>query len=104
MASNRYVRARELAGLSAPQAARLFGVSVAELAAVERAQAPSVDLTNGRIAERYGCSVAWLTGDVPHFDYAAIDRIPGGREMYFRDRDMVAELLASLPRSSRRYP
>jgi transcriptional regulator with XRE-family HTH domain len=100
VADNRYARARELAGLSVGQAARVLGVSTAELAAVEQAQVPIFVLTNERLSEIYGCSVAWLTGVAPRVDYAALDRIPGGRDLDFHDRDMLAELLATLPRRS----
>lgn len=104
MADNRFTRARELAGLSVGQAARILGVPAGDLAAVERAQAPSTVLTSERLADTYGCSTAWLTGVVPRLDYAAIDRIPGGRDMYFRDREAVAELLAMRPRPPRKLP
>jgi transcriptional regulator with XRE-family HTH domain len=95
---NRYIRARERSGLSSGQVARRFGVTVAELRAVELLRVPYRTITTEKLAEIYGCSVEWLTGEAPYRDYAAIDRIPGGRELPFGDRDMLAELLASLPR------
>ena len=98
---NRYIRARERAGLSSVQAARFFGVTVAELNLVEYTQQPYRSITTARLADIYGCSVEWLTGQVPYLDYAAIDRIPGGRDLPFYDRDALAELLGSLPRGSR---
>ena len=98
MAEDRRIRARELAGLSVGQAARVLGVPLAELRAVESGQASSPALTNERLADVYGCSIAWLAGSVPQHDFAAINRILDGREMYFRDREAIAELLAALPR------
>ena len=93
----RFARARELAGLSVGQAARLLGVSAADLAAVEQRGEPRGEITLARLVDLYGCSVAWITGEVPQFDYAAADRA-GGRELYFRDREAIAELLASMQR------
>lgn len=98
MAEDRRARARELAGLSVGQAARILGVKPAELRAVELGQVTSSALTSERLADVYGCSVAWLTGAVPRHDFSAINSILGGRELYSRDREAIAELLASLPR------
>jgi len=95
---NRYIRARKRAGLSAAQAARHLDALVDDLKIVERAQQPSSTITNARLADIYGCSVEWLTGQAPYRDYAAVNRIPGGRDLPFGDRDALAELLASLPR------
>ena len=100
MANNRYSLARKRAGLSTGQAARLLGVAVAELLAVDLAE-PSYTIAVERLADLYGVSVEWLTGECDLRDYAAIDRIPGGRELWFRDRDMLAELFASLQRRAR---
>jgi transcriptional regulator with XRE-family HTH domain len=95
---NRYIRAREQAGLSTGQAARLLGVAVIELTLVENAQQSVHSITSERMADLYGCAVEWLTGQVPYLDYAAVDRIPGARDLPFRDRDWLAELLAARPR------
>lgn len=95
---NRYTRSRESAGLSIGQAARILGSTVVALRLVERTRAPYHTLTNARLADVYGCSVEWLTGQVPYLDVAAIDRIPGGRDLPYRDREALAELLGSLPR------
>jgi len=99
---NRYIRARERAGLSAAQAARHLGALVDDLKIVERSQQPSSTITNAQLADIYGCSVEWLTGQAPYRDYTAVNRIPGGRDLPFCDRDALAELLASLPRSDPR--
>lgn len=96
---NRYARAREQAGLSIGQAARILGSTVGAVKLVERTQAPYLALTNDRLADVYGCSVEWLTGQVPYLDVAAIDRIPGGRDLPYRDREALAELLGSLRRT-----
>lgn len=96
-AKNRCRRARKNVGLSLCQAARLLGVTVADLTAAEFA-GPWHNCSADRLADFYGVTVEWLTGEVPLRDYAAVDRIPGGRELPFCDRDAVAELLAALPR------
>jgi len=98
MADNRYVRARSLAGLSPGQAARLLDVPVADLQALEHAQQPRGGLTVQRLAEIYGCSVEWLTSQVPRLDYGALNRIPGSEDLAFCDRDAIAEILAARPR------
>jgi transcriptional regulator with XRE-family HTH domain len=98
---NRYIRSRESAGLSTAQAARLVGVPVADLKLVEEAQQPSAAITLKRLADLYGCSIEWLTGQAPYRDLAAVDRIPGGRDLPFCDRDALAELFASLPGRAR---
>lgn len=98
--TNRYARARELAGLSLGQAARILGSTRDDLAIVERDQRPIGALTNDRLADVYGCSIEWITGQVPHVDLAAIDHIPGGRDLPYRDREALAELLGSLRRFS----
>jgi hypothetical protein len=99
--NNRYRLSRERAGLSTGQAARLLGVTADELRAAERAE-PSCTITTERLADLYGVAVEWLTGACALRDYAAIDRIPGGRELLFCDRNMLAELFASLPRRDQR--
>ncbi len=100
MAENRSRRARELAGLSLGQAARLLGIARDALIAIEISglifqQIDLGELPHTRLADLYGVSVAWLRGEVPLCDYAALDRIPGGRDLPFADRDAIAELLAA---------
>ncbi len=90
--------ARELSGLSVGQAARLLDVPRQELIEIEEVESKFAVIDHGKLADLYGVNVEWLTGERALYDYAAIDRIPGGREMPFRDRDMLAELFASLPR------
>jgi transcriptional regulator with XRE-family HTH domain len=97
VAENRFARARVNAGLSLGQAAKLLGISTAELLTVEESMLTLVQSNLTRLADLYGCSVAWLTGEVPLRDYAALHRIPGTRELYFVDQEQLAELLASLP-------
>lgn len=91
---NRYVRAREQSGLSSCQAARLLGITVAEPRAVEITQRSCCTITAGRLADIYGVSVEWLTGEAPYRDYAAVDRAPGAHALTFHDRDVLAEFMA----------
>lgn len=90
-------RARERAGLSLGQAAKLLGVTVAELTAAEFT-GPYHSCSAERLADLYGVSVPWLLGECDQFDYAAVRSIPGSDTLWFSDRDEIAELLASLPR------
>jgi transcriptional regulator with XRE-family HTH domain len=99
--TNRARRAREGAGLSIGQAAKLLGVDRDVLFNVEELDSAfwSTPATFRRnMADVYGVSEAWLGGQGDLRDYAALDRIAGGRELPFHDRDVLAEVLASRPR------
>jgi hypothetical protein len=52
------------------------------------------------LAELYGVNLDWLSGRSELCDYEALKKIRGADEMLFSDRDKLAELLASLSRSS----
>lgn len=100
-ATNRARRAREGAGLSVGQAAKLLGIDRDALQVVEEEDSAfwSAPATLRRkMADVYGVSEAWLGGQGDLRDYAALDRIPGGRDLTFHDRDILAEVLASRPR------
>lgn len=100
---NRSRRARENAGLSIGQAALRLGLTNVELNAMETTDLAFWDADRGKarhatIADLYDVSVPWLRGEGEHCDYAAVNQIPGGRELPFADRDALAELLASRPK------
>jgi transcriptional regulator with XRE-family HTH domain len=97
---NRARRARERAGLSIGQAAKLLGVHRDALVCVEEQDDAFLDADRRSMADIYGVSEAWLCGDVELRDYEALNRIPGGRELPFHDRDILAEVLASRPRKA----
>lgn len=95
---NRCRRARENAGLSSGQAARKLGVAVDLIKLVEENDAAYVDAGPARFADLYGVNLDWLSGRGDLCDYAALKRIDGADELYFADREQIAELLASLSR------
>lgn len=95
--TNRARRARESAGLSIGQAAKLLGVDRDALSRVEEQDSAFWDADRRKMADIYGVSEEWLSGEVDLRDYAALNRIPGGRELPFYDRDILAEFLAALP-------
>jgi transcriptional regulator with XRE-family HTH domain len=99
--TNRSRRARESAGLSVGQAAKLLGVDRDAILRVEDLDAAfwSAQATVRRnMADVYGVSEEWLSGKGDLRDYAALNCIPGGRDLPFQDRDILAEVLASRPR------
>jgi transcriptional regulator with XRE-family HTH domain len=95
---NRARRAREGAGLSVGQAAKLLGIDRDALMRVEEQDDAFLDANRRNMADVYGVSEEWLNGEVDLRDYAALNQIPGGRELPFHDRDVLAEVLASRPR------
>lgn len=99
--TNRARRAREGAGLSVGQAAKLLGADLRVLQFVEDQDVAfwASDATlHRKMADIYGVSEAWLCGDVELRDYEVLNRISGGRDLPFHDRDILAEVLASRPR------
>lgn len=99
----RYRRARELAGLSLGQAAKLLGITRDSLVIIEacpRAQSPTVNVA--AMADVYGVNVEWLTGEREQYDFAAVDRmiICGVDKdgITPKDRETLAEFAASIPR------
>lgn len=118
MTEHRFKLARERAGLSLGQAAKLLGIERVEL---EHAEASTLNTWCGRIgcpggtlhahdiddkmfttpeqlAEVYGVNVPWLIGAVPQHDYEAMKDARGYDKLTEHDRDVVAEFAASIPR------
>lgn len=100
---NRYRLARERAGLSLGQAARITGLTLVHLSAMEMSstviESDPVDL----MAEKYGVSVEWLTGACERYDYASARKIKGFSDIeYSSDAAAIAEFAASM--SKRRDP
>ena len=98
---NRSRRARESAGLSLGQAARILGIDVDQLRRVEEHDVAYADADPARLADLYGVNSDWLSGRSELRDYAPLRELRGADELPFRDRDMLAELYASLPRRAR---
>ena len=97
---NRSRRARESAGLSVGQAARRLGVPTDQLRHVEESDAAFADADQPQLADLYNVNLEWLSGTVELRDYARFDKWPDALDLPFRDRDMIAELYASLPRKA----
>jgi len=97
---NRSWRARKNAGLSLKQAARKLGMSIDQLRGVEQNDAAYANASPALLAELYGVNLDWLGGNSERRDHAALKKVSGADELPFRDRDMLAELFASLPRQS----
>ena len=95
---NRSRRARESSGLSLGQAARKLGVPCDQLRSVEENDMAYAEADLPRLAELYGVNLDWMSGRTELCDYAAVKKVRGADELPFRDRDMLAELFASLPR------
>lgn len=102
MAENRCQCAREQAGLSVGQAAKLLGV---ERTVIEQFEAADVDdiweegvTFAGRMAELYCVRLEWMLGGVARYDYDFVDGMRGAENLRPRDRETLAEFAASLPR------
>lgn len=99
---NRCRIARERAGLSPGQAAKLLGV---DPAVIEQFEAADVDdiweegvTFAGRMAELYRVGLEWMLGQVERYDYAAVEAMPGADKLTSQDRLELAETVASMPR------
>ena len=92
----RYRRAREMAGLSITQAARLLGLRVIDVIDMESAHPSGLCawLSPDKVAEIYGVSAAWLEGAEPNLPPVARELL---RQMESTsDRAKVTELLEAL--------
>jgi len=95
---NRCKEAREQAGLSIGQASRMLGCGIDYLDLFEQRDLITPDRLRIMMAEKYGCSEEWLKGEGPDMDYATIKAIKGSEDLCDHDRDILAKLVASLPR------
>jgi transcriptional regulator with XRE-family HTH domain len=95
---NRARLARDRAGLSVGQAAKLLGVDPDVLTRWEESDAAFFDAPWVSMADVYGVNIEWLTGECDRYDYATVKSIPGADELTFHDRDVIAEFAASMPR------
>jgi hypothetical protein len=94
---NRAKRARERAGLTYGQAARLLNMPSGDLMGLEERDSEFANADHTKLAEIYGVNVEWLRGDSDRCDYDSIKDVRGYDELSFHDRDVVAEFAASLP-------
>lgn len=92
----RYRRARELAGLSLGQAARLLGIGIVDVIELESAtDTPAIQTIPAQhVASMYGVSLAWLEGAEPVLPPVAQQLL---RSMdSTTDRARVEELLGAI--------
>jgi len=87
----RSARARELAGLSEGQAARLLGVDRAWLARVEAEQEPPTEAFLRDLAQLCRTSVAWLLGDAPQIPESTQELLRKSK-LTPRDREELLEV------------
>ena len=93
-------RAREGAGLSVGQAAKLVGITRDALIRIEELDSAFWAAAREKLADVYGVNLVWLSGLSDLHDYEALKRVPGAEDLPFHDRDILAEVLASRPRKS----
>lgn len=101
MTAPRYRRAREIAGLSIAQAAKLLGAGDDLLSAMERELWHPDDVTIRLLTEMaaiYGCSLEWLRGDHVELSPSVKDLLACVGELSFADRDALDEMLRSMGR------
>lgn len=100
MLKNRSKLARERAGLSLGQAARLLGIALDRIIAWEESDlAFFEDAPQELLCEVYGVNPEWLTGERERYDYKAMKGVQGWDEISGHDRDVVAEFAASMTRT-----
>lgn len=102
MVKNRAKRARERAGLTLGQAARLLNMPSADVLASEERDSDFAEADHAKLADVYGVNVEWLRGDKDRCDYESIKDVRGYDELSFHDREVVAEFAASLPANTTR--
>ena len=69
-----------------------------QVAFAEESDAAYADLGPPHLADVYGVDLEWLSGRSELCDYAAVKKLDGAGKLSFRDRDQIAELLASRPK------
>ena len=100
---NRARLAREHAGLSLGQAAKLLGIDRLEVERIELTDDAfaAAGVIRDHMAEIYAVNPEWLAGDRDRYDYAAVDGMRGAENLTPHDRDILAEFAAAMPRDNR---
>lgn len=95
--SQRYRRAREQAGLSPSQAVKLLGFNDRHSMEFLEAHGDrrATDANEQRMAEVYGCSIAWLRGDHVELPAALVEMMRDSK-VSDHDRDILLEFAASI--------
>jgi len=98
--NHRLKLARERAGLSLGQAARILGLHREELQAIEAGAAPGEPLMS-RLAGTYRVNIPWLCGEVPikaeESALASVVCPPNWSRVSQHDKDEILTFMASLP-------
>jgi predicted transcriptional regulator len=98
--THRARRARENAGLSIGQAAKLLKMERDELIRIEETTHLECECVE-QLADLYGVNVPWLLGDVDRYDYERVDALRCADKLTPEDRDVIAEFVAALPQKAR---
>lgn len=96
MKKHRIQLARERAGLSVGQAARILGLERDDILSLEIAEDPDPDHLE-RMADAYGVNLPWMMGEIPQYDYDRLNDLPAADRLEDHDRKIAAEFIASLP-------
>jgi ribosome-binding protein aMBF1 (putative translation factor) len=81
---NRARLARERAGLSIGQAAKLLNVDRDMLARWEASDTAFFDAPWVSMSDIYGVRIEWLTGACERYDYATVKKMDGADRLTFR--------------------
>lgn len=107
MSENRCRIARETAGLSLGQAAKILGIGREMLGKIEEMPRYEGTLID-KMVDTYQVRQEWITGKVPRHDYASIDKMivcsrgqDPAEPLTPHDRDILAQFAASMPRSTK---
>lgn len=97
MSENRTKRARERAGLSIGQAAKILGWDLTQLGLLENPEVELTDAEANKLADVYGVNVPWLRGETPLRDEKRMMDVNGWDELSRHDQNVISEFAASLP-------
>jgi transcriptional regulator with XRE-family HTH domain len=100
---NRSRLARERAGLTIGQAAKLIGIERGDLIRIEDLDSAFWDASREKLADVYGVNVPWLNGLSEQRDYEALKHVPGAADLPVHDRGTIAEIMAACPQRSPKH-
>jgi transcriptional regulator with XRE-family HTH domain len=98
MATNRAKRARERAGLTASQAAKLMNMETSDLLAIEENDSMFANADQAKLADYYGVNIPWLRGEVPLRDDTRLKDVKGWDDLSRHDQNVISEFAAALPK------
>lgn len=98
MTTNRAKRARERAGLTIGQAAKILNMEKDDLVAIEEKDSMFANADQSKLADTYGVNLPWLRGDAPLRDEDKMKDVRGWDELSRHDQNVISEFAASMPR------